>query len=166
MKLALAASFLVASASAFAPVQRPVSSTALFNGPVIGKGGMADTRDPEVLVHEDARKSISEAPSFEEYMKQRAGAAAPAPAPAAAAETQGETPGEADTATAVVRVAVARTRAIALVASAGGLAGARTRAAADALAALVPSNFFGDLMDHHGGSVLSVSGNSAGFQSV
>ena len=85
MKLALAASFLVASASAFAPVQRPVSSTALFNGPVIGKGGMADTRDPEVLVHEDARKSISEAPSFEEYMKQRAGAAAPAPAPAAAA---------------------------------------------------------------------------------
>lgn len=85
MKLALAASFFVASASAFAPVARPVSSTALYNGPVIGKGGMADTRDPDAVVHEDARKSISEAPSFEEYMKQRAGGAAPAPAPAAAA---------------------------------------------------------------------------------
>jgi hypothetical protein len=89
MKLAFAASFLVASASAFAPVARPVSTTALFNGPVIGKGGMADTRDPDALVHEDARKSISEAPSFEEYMKQRAGGAAPAPAPAAAPAAYG-----------------------------------------------------------------------------
>ena len=77
------------------------STTVLFNnGPAIGKGGMADTRDPDALVHEDPRKSISEAPSFEEYMKMRSGGgggeaapapvaaapvAAPAPAPAAAA---------------------------------------------------------------------------------
>jgi hypothetical protein len=33
---------------------------------------MYDTRDPEEFVDEDARKSISAAPSFEEYMKQRA----------------------------------------------------------------------------------------------
>ena len=46
---------------------------------------MADTRDPDALVHEDPRKSIAQAPSFEEYMKQRAGATAAAPAPAAAA---------------------------------------------------------------------------------
>jgi hypothetical protein len=32
---------------------------------------MFDTRDPEPMKHEDPRKSISEAPSFEEYMKQR-----------------------------------------------------------------------------------------------
>ena len=33
---------------------------------------MADTRDPEAYEDEDPRKSIAEAPSFEEYMKQRA----------------------------------------------------------------------------------------------
>ena len=33
---------------------------------------MFDTRDPEARVDEDPRKSIGEAPSFEEYMKQRA----------------------------------------------------------------------------------------------
>ena len=37
-----------------------------------GAGGMFDTRDPEARVDEDPRKSIGEAPSFEEYMKQRA----------------------------------------------------------------------------------------------
>lgn len=54
----------------------------------IGAGGMADTRNPDAKEDEDPRKSISAAPSFEEYLKQRAGegttAAAPAPAPAAA----------------------------------------------------------------------------------
>merc|ERR1712154_522815 len=54
-------------------------------GPVIGAGGMADTRDPDAFEHEDPRKSIKAAPSFEEYMKARAGGAAPAPAPAAPA---------------------------------------------------------------------------------
>ena len=37
-----------------------------------GAGGMADTRDPESFEDkDDPRKSISAAPSFEEYMKQR-----------------------------------------------------------------------------------------------
>jgi len=36
-----------------------------------GSGGMADTRDPEAYEDADPRKSIKEAPSFEEYMKQR-----------------------------------------------------------------------------------------------
>ena len=39
---------------------------------------MADTRDPEPFQHEDKRKSISVAPSFEEYMKQKKAAAAAA----------------------------------------------------------------------------------------
>jgi uncharacterized surface protein with fasciclin (FAS1) repeats len=48
---------------------------------------MADTRNPEASVNEDPRKSISAAPSFEEYLKQRAAqdGAPAAAAPAAAA---------------------------------------------------------------------------------
>ena len=37
---------------------------------------MFDTRDPDAFDHEDPRKSIKAAPSFEEYLKQRDGAAA------------------------------------------------------------------------------------------
>lgn len=37
----------------------------------LGAGGMADTRDPEKMDHEDPRKSISAAPTFEEYVKMR-----------------------------------------------------------------------------------------------
>ena len=59
---------------------RSRESTALFSGPKLGAGGMADTRDPDSFQHEDPRKSISVAPSFEEYLKQRGGGA---PAPAA-----------------------------------------------------------------------------------
>ena len=33
--------------------------------PAKGSGGMYDTRDPEPFEHEDKRKSISAAPSFE-----------------------------------------------------------------------------------------------------
>jgi len=80
---------LVAGSSAFSPVKKTSFSTALFNGPVLGAGGMADTRDPDAYQDEDPRKSISDAPSFEEYLKMRSGggdAAAPAAAaPAAAA---------------------------------------------------------------------------------
>lgn len=36
-----------------------------------GSGGMNDTRDPEPEDNEDPRKSISAAPSFEEYLKRR-----------------------------------------------------------------------------------------------
>ena len=46
---------------------------------------MADTRDPAAYQDEDPRKSISAAPSFEEYLKQRAAAAGGAPAAAAPA---------------------------------------------------------------------------------
>lgn len=67
-KLAIVAA-LVASASAFAPAPFTRSSTAI--GQHIGSGGMADTRDPDAKDDEDPRKSISAAPSFEEYLKQR-----------------------------------------------------------------------------------------------
>ncbi|KAL3797202.1 hypothetical protein ACHAW5_006064 [Stephanodiscus triporus] len=67
-KLAIIAA-LVASASAFAPVTQ-ITRTSAINQE-LGKGGMADTRDPEPYVDEDPRKSISAAPSFEEYLKQR-----------------------------------------------------------------------------------------------
>ena len=75
---------LVSGATAFAPVQKTTFSTSLFNG--LGAGGMADTRDPDAFNDDDPRKSISAAPSFEEYLKMRdGGGAAAAPAPAAAA---------------------------------------------------------------------------------
>ena len=83
MKLSTATVALcLTSVSAFTPVQRETLSTALFNGPNLGAGGMADTRDPDAFEDEDPRKSISAAPSFEEYLKMRDGGdAAPAPAP-------------------------------------------------------------------------------------
>jgi len=67
---------LVASATAFAPAPAAfMRSTAVYNTPgeepKKGSGGMFDTRDPEPFVDEDPRKSISAAPSFEEYLKQR-----------------------------------------------------------------------------------------------
>ena len=68
-KLAVFAA-LVASASAFAPASQITRTTAIFQD--IGKGGMADTRDPDAKDDDDPRKSISAAPSFEEYLKQRA----------------------------------------------------------------------------------------------
>eukprot|EP00529_Nitzschia_sp_RCC80_P042301 CAMPEP_0113467186 /NCGR_PEP_ID=MMETSP0014_2-20120614/14681_1 /TAXON_ID=2857 /ORGANISM="Nitzschia sp." /LENGTH=78 /DNA_ID=CAMNT_0000359479 /DNA_START=136 /DNA_END=372 /DNA_ORIENTATION=+ /assembly_acc=CAM_ASM_000159 len=73
MKFALAFVAMVASASAFAPAPAFTrTSVAVFSeGPEIGAGGMADTRNPDAFEDEDPRKSISEAPSFEEYLKQR-----------------------------------------------------------------------------------------------
>jgi len=73
---------LVAGASAFAPSAGIPRSTAIYQ---LGSGGMADTRDPSASNNEDPRKSISAAPSFEEYLKQRAAEAGGAAAPAAAA---------------------------------------------------------------------------------
>ncbi|EJK77762.1 hypothetical protein THAOC_00386 [Thalassiosira oceanica] len=71
-KIALLAA-LVASASAFAPASQFSRTTALNSEgeKKLGSGGMADTRDPEAFEDEDPRKSISAAPSFEEYLKQR-----------------------------------------------------------------------------------------------
>lgn len=77
-KLIALFALLTASASAFTAPTMPsvvtatTSSSSLFSEePKIGAGGMADTRDPEAYQDEDPRKSISEAPSFEEYLKQR-----------------------------------------------------------------------------------------------
>lgn len=71
-KLAVIAA-IMASAQAFAPAaQLGRTSTAIFDGEKhVGSGGMADTRDPDAFEDEDPRKSISAAPSFEEYLKQR-----------------------------------------------------------------------------------------------
>jgi len=75
---------MLGCASAFSSVQQKSFGTALFNGPNLGSGGMADTRDPEAFEDDDPRKSISAAPSFEEYLKMRDGGGAAATAPAAA----------------------------------------------------------------------------------
>ena len=73
MKFTAACSLaLVASASAFAPMPVARQSVKVFNEePKKGAGGMFDTRDPDAFEHEDPRKSIKAAPSFEEYLKQR-----------------------------------------------------------------------------------------------
>jgi len=76
LKLILAVIALATSASAFAP-SAAFSRTSMAihaegdEAPELGAGGMADTRDPDAKVDEDSRKSISAAPSFEEYLKQR-----------------------------------------------------------------------------------------------
>jgi hypothetical protein len=73
MKASLLLISMVVGASAFAP--QPAfknSKTVVYNEPgQKGAGGMFDTRDPEPKVDADPRKSISAAPSFEEYLKQR-----------------------------------------------------------------------------------------------
>eukprot|EP00533_Pseudo-nitzschia_delicatissima_P003170 CAMPEP_0116100258 /NCGR_PEP_ID=MMETSP0327-20121206/12200_1 /TAXON_ID=44447 /ORGANISM="Pseudo-nitzschia delicatissima, Strain B596" /LENGTH=78 /DNA_ID=CAMNT_0003592179 /DNA_START=90 /DNA_END=326 /DNA_ORIENTATION=- len=73
MKFTIAfAALSVIGASAFAPAPAGRASTVVFNeGPEIGAGGMADTRNPDAKEDEDPRKSISAAPSFEEYLKSR-----------------------------------------------------------------------------------------------
>lgn len=65
---------LAAGASAFCPAPTFTrQGVQVFSEPPgkKGAGGMFDTRDPEPQEDEDPRKSISAAPSFEEYMKQR-----------------------------------------------------------------------------------------------
>ena len=49
----------------------PAPAPAPAGAPAKGAGGMFDTRDPEAFVHEDPRKSIGAAPSFEEDLKSR-----------------------------------------------------------------------------------------------
>ena len=67
-KLAIIAA-LFGSAAAFTPASPVRTNTAISQH--IGSGGMADTREVETKDDEDPRKSISAAPSFEEYLKQR-----------------------------------------------------------------------------------------------
>mmetsp|Transcript_27415 Transcript_27415/g.62954 ORF Transcript_27415/g.62954 Transcript_27415/m.62954 type:complete len:80 (+) Transcript_27415:219-458(+) len=65
---------LFAGASAWAPAPQVAfgrSKVVVFNEGGKGAGGMYDTRDPEPFEDEDPRKSISAAPSFEEYLKSR-----------------------------------------------------------------------------------------------
>ena len=63
---------LFAGANAFTPTATFSRGSVVVNSePTLGAGGMADTRDPEEYQDEDPRKSISAAPSFEEYMKSR-----------------------------------------------------------------------------------------------
>mmetsp|Transcript_22617 Transcript_22617/g.47917 ORF Transcript_22617/g.47917 Transcript_22617/m.47917 type:complete len:82 (-) Transcript_22617:135-380(-) len=72
MKFTLAfVAIAVSGASAFAPAQSGRVSTVVFDGPEIGAGGMADTRNPDAKVDEDPRKSIAAAPSFADYLKAR-----------------------------------------------------------------------------------------------
>ena len=78
-------SSIIATTAAFAPAAQFARTTALTQH--IGSGGMADTRNPDAYVDEDPRKSISAAPSFEEYLKSRGGGAAPAAAAPAAGES-------------------------------------------------------------------------------
>jgi hypothetical protein len=62
-----------------APVMEAVATNgeSMTNGAngasTLGAGGMSDTRDPGAYSDKDPRKSISSAPSFEEYMKSRQG---------------------------------------------------------------------------------------------
>ena len=85
MKFALVFIASIAGVSAWAPRPFTRPSSSLFSHLEKGAGGMFDTRNPDPVQHEDARKSISAAPSFEEYLKQRSGGGAAAPAPAAPA---------------------------------------------------------------------------------
>jgi hypothetical protein len=79
MMIVLAA--LVASASAFSPAPAFTRSTRLAGQTTDWEkakelgwsmGGQDHTRDAKVVEHEDPRKSVKAAPTFEEYMKQRA----------------------------------------------------------------------------------------------
>jgi len=129
MKLSLAFA-LVGSAAAFAPQASVHTNTALNQH--IGSGGMADTRNPDTVAHEDPRKSISAAPSFEEYLKQRANegttaavaadsAPAPAPAAAAAPSTPSATTiagGDMDAASAIIAMETSQSKTVGDIAAA------------------------------------------------
>eukprot|EP00588_Corethron_pennatum_P004118 CAMPEP_0194297850 /NCGR_PEP_ID=MMETSP0169-20130528/59838_1 /TAXON_ID=218684 /ORGANISM="Corethron pennatum, Strain L29A3" /LENGTH=78 /DNA_ID=CAMNT_0039047773 /DNA_START=529 /DNA_END=765 /DNA_ORIENTATION=+ len=66
---------LLAGAAAWAPTPQAAftrTSVVVQNEDgKLGAGGMADTRDPDAKDDDDPRKSISAAPSFEEYLKSR-----------------------------------------------------------------------------------------------
>lgn len=86
---------------------------------------MADTRDPSAFADEDPRKSISAAPSFEEYLKQRDGGGAPAAAAPAAAAPAAAAPaaasildiGDVDAGSAISVLETSQTKIVANIAS-------------------------------------------------
>jgi hypothetical protein len=89
---------------------------------------MADTRNPDAKVDEDPRKSISAAPSFEEYLKQRANegstaavVASPSPAAAApspAAATPAAAVSSIDATSAIVSMQTSQSKTVGEIASA------------------------------------------------
>ncbi|KAG5181232.1 hypothetical protein JKP88DRAFT_215117 [Tribonema minus] len=74
MKFVIVLAAMLGAATAFVPATMPARAGMAVRAEDEkhrGVGGMADTRDPEPVDHEDPRKSISKAPTFEEYMKQK-----------------------------------------------------------------------------------------------
>lgn len=94
---ALAFSFGGAKWSSASTATATTTTTLNNNEEQPGAGGMFDTRNPDSYEDEDARKSISAAPSFEEYLKMREGSTdvaveANAPAPVATVTVTSSTP--------------------------------------------------------------------------
>lgn len=107
--------------------QNQVRTTSTILSQHIGSGGMADTRIVDTKDDEDPRKSISAAPSFEEYLKQREGATAattspPPPAPAVAstpapASSTGSGGGATDAASAISTLEQSQTKLVSNIAA-------------------------------------------------
>lgn len=107
--------------------QNQVRTTSTILSQHIGSGGMADTRIVDTKDDEDPRKSISAAPSFEEYLKQREGATAattspPPPAPAVAftpapASSTGSGGGATDAASTISTLEQSQTKLVANIAA-------------------------------------------------
>ncbi|KAL7448308.1 hypothetical protein ACHAWC_000518, partial [Mediolabrus comicus] len=133
--LALATLFLLSynAVDAFTAPVRSSGGNAVVLNQHIGAGGMADTRNPDAKVDEDPRKSISAAPSFEEYLKQRANegstaavvaspspsAAAPSPAAASpAAAVSSAVGGDMDATSAIVSMQTSQSKTLGEIASA------------------------------------------------
>ena len=107
--------------------QNQVRTTSTILSQHIGSGGMADTRIVDTKDDEDPRKSISAAPSFEEYLKQREGATAattspPPPDPAVAstpapASSTGSGGGATDAASAISTLEQSQTKLVSNIAA-------------------------------------------------
>mmetsp|Transcript_7144 Transcript_7144/g.10006 ORF Transcript_7144/g.10006 Transcript_7144/m.10006 type:complete len:81 (-) Transcript_7144:69-311(-) len=73
MKFLVLLSVFMAMVSAFVPASQPLQRSKALRSDQgnkhVGTGGMNDTRDPDPVDDEDPRKSISAAPTFEEYLK-------------------------------------------------------------------------------------------------
>jgi hypothetical protein len=113
-----------AGAFTVAPVVVVRSGSALVLSQHIGAGGMADTRNPDAYVDSDPRKSISAAPSFEEYLKQRAAegttaavVTAPAAATSSVAPSIPSVGGNMDATSAIVAMETSQSKTVGQIAS-------------------------------------------------